>query len=375
MLLRASQTTVAVPNGKKVICYDFVSKQSVECAIETLYWLSCFKDWNTPEEIATLHPKLDRGSLVQQIEQLRKLGLLYSRQSPQAKIQDEFVESWQMGPAAAILHFATFDSKFMTLQDSKKRQLTKTKSAPPPALYWQDRTGALIERSDAPSNISNLINLMAMRRTVRTVTKDAPSKDQLIDCLFAGLGITGFVKTDVCTLPLKMTPSGGARNPYEAYICVQRIEGLEAGFYHFSACDGKLKLLKRGKMKAAGSLVADQDWANDMPAIIFLVAIMERTMWKYPDSNAYRVMLIEAGHIGQNIMLAATGNALSACPTAALSHTKINIKFGLKRMTHAPIYALALGRPDARHENIIPNLKAIPWVTAQTTELARHVGQ
>ena len=29
-------------------------------------------------------------------------------------------------------------------------------------------------------------------------------------------------------------------------------------------------------------------------------------MWKYDDPNAYRVVLIEAGHIGQNIMLAAT---------------------------------------------------------------------
>ena len=33
--------------------------------------------------------------------------------------------------------------------------------------------------------------------------------------------------------------------------------------------------------------------------------------------DAYRVVLIEAGHIGQNIMLAATREGLSACPTAA----------------------------------------------------------
>ena len=66
-----------------------------------------------------------------------------------------------------------------------------------------------------------------------------------------------------------------------------------------------------------------------MPCIIFLVAYLERTMWKYSDSNAYRVVLIEAGHIGQNIMLAATQAGLSACPTAALAHSAIKDLLGL----------------------------------------------
>ena len=65
-------------------------------------------------------------------------------------------------------------------------------------------------------------------------------------------------------------------------------------------------------------------------------------MWKYKDANAYRVVLIEAGHIGQNIMLAATSHGLSACPTAALSHLAIKRLLGLDRLTDAPIYALTL---------------------------------
>jgi nitroreductase len=70
-------------------------------------------------------------------------------------------------------------------------------------------------------------------------------------------------------------------------------------------------------------------------------------MWKYSDANAYRVVMIEAGHIGQNIMLAATAHGMTACPTAALSHSAICELLEIANPAHAPIYALTLGWPDA----------------------------
>ncbi len=85
-----------------------------------------------------------------------------------------------------------------------------------------------------------------------------------------------------------------------------------------------------------------------MTCAIILCASLDRTMWKYPDPNAYRVVLIEAGHIGQNIMLAATEKGLTACPTAALSHSLIRDAAGLDSITDTPLYALTLGVPAIR---------------------------
>ena len=102
------------------------------------------------------------------------------------------------------------------------------------------------------------------------------------------------------------------------------------------------RLVRRAHTPHHPSLLGNQDWADAMPCLIFLVAYLERTMWKYSDSNAYRVVLIEAGHIGQNIMLAATAHGLSACPTAALAHSAIHECLGLTRLTHAALYALTL---------------------------------
>ena len=104
-------------------------------------------------------------------------------------------------------------------------------------------------------------------------------------------------------------------------------------------------LVETNRLPKLSELVGGQDWADEMPCVIVLCASLERTMWKYDDPNAYRVVLIEAGHIGQNIMLAATRNGLSACPTAALNHATIRECVSLKRLTDAPVYALTLAVP------------------------------
>ena len=142
-----------------------------------------------------------------------------------------------------------------------------------------------------------------------------------------------------------MTPSGGARNPYEAYVWAQNVDGLARGIYHYSATTHALTRVNDVPDFPPQDLVQAQDWADQMSATILLVGVLGRTGWKYMEPNAYRVVLIEAGHIAQNIMLAATEQNLTCCPTAALVHGRISALLKLEKLTHAPIYALTLGHP------------------------------
>jgi SagB-type dehydrogenase family enzyme len=146
-------------------------------------------------------------------------------------------------------------------------------------------------------------------------------------------------------LPLKMTPSGGARNPYEGFVFVRNVEGLEPGTYHYSAVQHSLERITGDDDVTGTAMLAGQDWGDSMAAVIFLVAVLKRTTWKYNDPNAYRVVMIEAGHIAQNILLAATEKTLASCPTGALSHSKISAALALKDLTHTPVYAVGLGKP------------------------------
>jgi nitroreductase len=73
-------------------------------------------------------------------------------------------------------------------------------------------------------------------------------------------------------------------------------------------------------------------------------------MWKYHDPGAYRVTMIEAGHIAQNIMLVATRHGLAANPSGALARGLVEETLGVGGITQAVVYALVLGVPGAPPE-------------------------
>jgi SagB-type dehydrogenase family enzyme len=188
---------------------------------------------------------------------------------------------------------------------------------------------------------------MARRRSDR-VMLDAPiTLEQLADCLLFSMAITAIIEDpEVMDLPLKMTPSGGARNPFEAYVCVRNITGLAPGIYHYSAFERTLGVVRAEAPPPLGSLLGSQDWASNAAAVIFLVANFDRPMWKYHHPAAYRVTMIEAGHIAQNISLVATALGLVANPTAALSQDLAEKTLGVGGVTQSVVYALVLGVPQ-----------------------------
>ncbi|NJM28854.1 MAG: SagB/ThcOx family dehydrogenase [Rhizobiales bacterium] len=195
---------------------------------------------------------------------------------------------------------------------------------------------------------------MKRRRTNRCGLPRPVTLNQLADCLWAGLGITGFVRTEASVLPLKMTPSGGARNPFEAFLIARNVEGLDPGVYHYAAIGHSLGLVNADYSPSFSELLAGQEWADTMQVLVVLVASLNRTAWKYKDANAYRVVLIEAGHIGQNMMLACTNNELTACPTAALAHSRLRTLFGIESLADVPMYAIAIGHPGVDPDEVIP---------------------
>jgi SagB-type dehydrogenase family enzyme len=375
MLLRASKTIVTIPSKLGVICHDFLTKVSIECDAETLYWLSCFHKWSNPQQIADNHPDRDRDNLLQQISDLRNVGLLMAKGSKTAARQSSFRRTWKFGLSSALLHNTCTDNDYISLAESASRQeLTLQKASPPQLFKRSDRKERAIGFNQ-PTKIPDLLHLMAARRTNRLAQPTPLDRDQLLDCLFAGLGITAFTKTVAGVLPFKMTPSGGARNPFEAYVLITNVKDMAPGFYHFSASECVLTPVSASPKEISPvALLAGQDWAEEKPAIIFLVAVFERSMWKYRDDNAYRVVLIEAGHVAQNMILAATAHGLAGCPTAALGHSTITACLDLDCDQQTPIYAISLSHPQPYADLMVPN-DELPMhlqksLTRQTTVLA-----
>jgi SagB-type dehydrogenase family enzyme len=369
MRLRTARTLLATPSENGVLIYNFLEKVAAECSHEALYWMSYLQQWTAEADILKNHPHLSAQAVSNELQTLTELSVLIIENSAQARKEQNYNSSWEWGLAAGALHFSTANMQFMSLDESVQQQIddARHKSRRVPQFIRNNSNAIPIEGSSS-TTAEALISLMERRRTNRSVKCPSISLSQLSDCLYAGMGITGGVRTPTGTLPLSMTPSGGARNPYEAYVYARAVNGLDPGFYHYSAFDRSLDLVGSTLLNIPSEMLAGQSWAEPMPVIIFLVAYLERAMWKYKDANAYRVVLIEAGHIGQNIMLAATAHGLSACPTAALHHDLIARHLKLDEITHTPIYALTLSEPAGADSEVLTLTEL-----AQLTELSANL--
>ncbi len=346
MRIKIPATLVTFPRNGEILVYNYLTKQAVTCAPEDIYWLTITEDWISIDEIAERHPQFDSRSIEDQLLQLVQAGIILAEGTPEAAAEAKYKGSWELGPAVGVFHFSMLDNVFAGTDESVRRQRERTTHDPSPSLMWKNSAAAIAFPRQESAGTRPLFEIMRRRRSNRNTLDNPISLQELGECLFAGLGITGYVKTETAILPLKMTPSGGARNPFEAFVWARNVEGLAPGIYHYSAYDHSIDKVDSAITASPAEMLKGQDWADDMPAIIFLVAVLRRTTWKYNDPNAYRVVMIEAGHVAQNMMLACTGNELTACPTAAIAHTPVADMLKLEDITETPVYAILVGKPS-----------------------------
>lgn len=163
----------------------------------------------------------------------------------------------------------------------------------------------------------------------------------------------------------KSSPSGGALHPIEAYLLVQRVEGVAPGLYHYRPGGHALDPLPwSGTPEALRDLArratAGQDWFAEAHVLVVLAPRFARNFWKYRNhAKAYRVTVLDAGHLSQTMFLAATEQALGAFITAAINEVDIEEAFGLRGYVDGPLAVCGFGiRADAmRTGEFDPNRK------------------
>ncbi|MCQ0987226.1 SagB family peptide dehydrogenase [Jiella marina] len=348
LYIRASKAVIFYQEDENFIGYNYLIDCSFVCSHDLMTFLSMVHQWTSFAAVQKMLGSPASADLRSQIEDLIAVGALLSSGGDLAEREENFLSKWHWGIPAAVFHRTVQNRPSTTLAEGEARQREQIASAPLPELYRRHHAMANDTiRLACHTDENSVVSLMARRRTVRECEPVPIALESLSRCLYAGLGIVGTTTNNVgVELPLKMTPSGGARNPYEAFVYARAVTGLAEGIYHYSAFDHSLKPMGGHAMPGFADLLGGQEWADDKPCVVMLCAFMQRTMWKYNDANAYRVVLIEAGHIGQNIMLAATEHGLSACPTAAINHSLVAECLGLEdSLTQSPIYALTLGVP------------------------------
>ena len=175
------------------------------------------------------------------------------------------------------------------------------------------------------------------RRSRREYAGQSLSLEGLSRLLYAAQGIT-----DPQTQH-RAAPSAGALYPIEVYLAVQDVSGLDSGIYHYAVQTHALELLRQGDFRqSVMEAGVGQAHLGNANVCFILSAIFQRTRWKYRQ-RTYRYLLLEAGHIGQNLCLAATAMGLGACPVGAFLDDDLNALLGLDGQNEAALYILATG--------------------------------
>jgi SagB-type dehydrogenase family enzyme len=317
--------------------------------------LHLFGDWRCLEEVCRELPEYAPQSVQRSIRQLVRGGLLVTKGSRRAEEDQRFLESWSSwSPHAAILHFGTKDMPFT---NSAEEEITRLRSYLKQSVqphFFGSLSGRFSSRTRrlpkvAPAN-SSFIRVLLERRTHREFSSAPLDMERLSALLRYTWGVTGAINSWLLgALPLKTSPSAGARHPCEVYVLATRIKGLPYGLYHYAADRHVLECIStkvsRGK---ASEYCAGQTWVGGAAALFLTTAVFPRSMWKYRFSRAYRTVLADAAHLTQTFCLVATYLGLAPFCTMALKDSVIEQDLGIDGITESVLYAAGVGLPAKR---------------------------
>lgn len=180
----------------------------------------------------------------------------------------------------------------------------------------------------------------------------------------------------------RTSPSGGALHPTECYVIARRVEGLAPGLYHYRPSEHALQALPMDPARILAS-AGKHAVAQDMGALDYLAWIavggqpyfakahvlcilaprFHRNFWKYRNHpKAYRVCILDVGHLSQTLLLSATEAGLGSYVTAAINEIDIERALGLESWSESPLAVCGMGPRANRMETyeLDPNRRIWP---------------
>jgi len=376
--LRRAPWLVLYWDQGRFIVHNFATGLRVAADPVAARVLDLFSNWRSADGVARQLPEFSRASIYRQVAALERRSLLI-RPGSGAGVFHEGWTSWN--PAAGFFHLSTKDVRY---RDEGKIEpsiaATARRATVMPAAVKRYR-GARRYALPRLARTGEYEAVLRSRRTWRRFSRRPVRLGDLAALLELTFGVQKWLNiAGVGRVPLKTSPSGGARHALEAYVWVRNVGGLKGGLFHYAMDCHHLELLRDDlRDKPVTRYLPTQPWFNGAAAVVFITAIFPRVQWRYRFARAYRVVLAEAGHVGQTFCLTATWLGLAPFCTMALADSAIEQELGIDGISESIIYAVGVGsRPGDRDTFAgLPRTGALPWhvVPVDTASRARRRAQ
>ncbi|MBN1483370.1 MAG: SagB/ThcOx family dehydrogenase [Chloroflexia bacterium] len=185
-----------------------------------------------------------------------------------------------------------------------------------------------------------LWKVLTERRSIREYDQESLSLGQVSQLLWASQGIT----RERGEWQFRTAPSAGALYPIETYLAVNRVGDLEGGLYHYEVRYHRLAFVREDPL--IGTAMARAALGQNMcqrAALLFIwTAVVSRSARKYGE-RAFRYIYMDAGHIGQNLYLAATSLDLACCAIGAFFDDEVNQLLEIDGREETTVYMASVG--------------------------------
>jgi SagB-type dehydrogenase family enzyme len=187
--------------------------------------------------------------------------------------------------------------------------------------------------------VADLWKILARRRSIRQYQDRNLTQEELAALVWATQGVTLASPNYL----LRTAPSAGALYPVETYLAVHKVEEMEPGIWHLNLPEFSLELLKEmDSRQPLEHACLGQRFMAEASVDFIWTGILNRAMWKYRE-RAIRYIFLDAGHICQNLMLAATALDLGCCPVGAFFDDEVESLVGVDGIEEVALYLASVG--------------------------------
>jgi SagB-type dehydrogenase family enzyme len=231
-------------------------------------------------------------------------------------------------------------------QPSELEPSAQSRGEPQPPLELPYSSEASLINLTEPENIQmppmDVRTAIEKRRTLRRYPSDSLSAEELSYLLWCTQGVKQITSRPST---LRTVPSAGARHAFETFVLINRVKEFQPGLYRYAALQHSLLEINFSPQITDQITHAcfDQEMVRQSAATFIWVAVVERMAWRYGE-RGYRYMHLDAGHVCQNLYLAAENIQCGACAIAAFDDNNLNAVLNLDGEQLFVIYLASLGK-------------------------------
>jgi SagB-type dehydrogenase family enzyme len=234
-------------------------------------------------------------------------------------------------------------------EDWRVLDTDQKKGMPPPPVQKPYPDKAALVDLVAPEVLTvgkmPLIEAIKHRKSRRKYTGGLLTLEELSFLLWATQGIRrGEGANGGNVGRLRTVPSAGARHPFETYLLVSGVEGVDPGLYRYLFLEHKLCLLSADTaLKVQVDDACYGQFVMESSVVFICTVIPIRTEWRY-SIISHKVIAQDSGHVCQNLYLACESIGAGTCAIGAYIQKKIDPILGVDGKDEFTIYVATVGK-------------------------------